>query len=132
MQILFFYLSPRKIKSTDKIIWLFLRRRKAFYMKQIWDEWINNLHTYKYLHTLYCIFIRFISMKISQSLLASKDGSKFWWLPWFPAQNNSCVNICNTVYIPNCSHSKMEGRSSNNSHNVTYKYSISVYANACS
>ena len=22
----------------------------------------------------------------------------FWWLPWFPAQNNTCVNICNTVY----------------------------------
>ena len=50
MQILFFYMSPRKIKSIDKMIWLFLRRRKAFYMKQIWDEWINNIHTY-YLHT---------------------------------------------------------------------------------
>ena len=36
-------------------------------------------------------------MKISQSLLSRKDWSKCWWLPWFPAQNNSCVNICNTV-----------------------------------
>ena len=41
----------------------------------------------------------FIPMKISQSVLSSKDGSKFWWLSWFPAQNNSCINICNTVYI---------------------------------
>ena len=26
-----------------------------------------------------------IPMKISQHLLGSKGGSKFWWLPWFPA-----------------------------------------------
>ena len=39
----------------------------------------------------------FIPMKIRQSVLSSKDGSKFWWLPWPSAQNNSCVNICNTV-----------------------------------
>ena len=45
------------------------------------------------------IFFCFIPMKISQSFLGSKDGSKFWWLPWFLAQNNSCVNICNTVYL---------------------------------
>ena len=25
---------------------------------------------------------------------------KFWWLPWFSAQNNTCLNICNTVYVP--------------------------------
>ena len=41
----------------------------------------------------------FIPRKISQSFFGSKDGSKFLWLPWFSAQNNSCVNICNTVYI---------------------------------
>ena len=28
-------------------------------------------------------------MKTSQSLLVSKDVSKFWWLPWFPAKNHS-------------------------------------------
>ena len=37
--------------------------------------------------------------KISQHLQDSKDGSKFWWLPRFPAQTNTCVNLCNTVYI---------------------------------
>ena len=30
------------------------------------------------------------------SWVASK-GSKIWWLLWFPAQNNSCLNICNTA-----------------------------------
>ena len=34
-------------------------------------------------------FFCFIPMKTSQSLLVSKDGSKFWWLPWFPAKNHS-------------------------------------------
>ena len=34
-------------------------------------------------------FFCFFSMKISQSLLVSKDGSKFWLLLWFPAKNHS-------------------------------------------
>ena len=25
--------------------------------------------------------------------------SKFWWLLWFPAQIDTCLKICNTVYI---------------------------------
>ena len=29
----------------------------------------------------------------------TKDGSKFWWLLWFSALNNTCLNICNTVYV---------------------------------
>ena len=33
--------------------------------------------------------ICFIPMKISQTYFAIKDGSKFWWLPWFPAKNHS-------------------------------------------
>jgi hypothetical protein len=41
----------------------------------------------------------FITMKMSHSFLSSKDGSKSWWLPWCPAQTNSCLNICNTVYV---------------------------------
>ena len=28
----------------------------------------------------------FLPMKISQSYLDIKDGSKFWWLPWFTAK----------------------------------------------
>ena len=41
-------------------------------------------------------FFCFIPMKTCQSLLVSKDFSKFWWLPWFPAPNSTCLNICNT------------------------------------
>ena len=29
--------------------------------------------------------------KISQSFLGSKDGSKFWWFPWFPENSLLCV-----------------------------------------
>ena len=45
------------------------------------------------------IFFCFIPMETCQSLLVSKDFSKFWWLPWFPAPNSTCLNICNTVYM---------------------------------
>ena len=24
---------------------------------------------------------------------------RFWWLPWVPAQNNTCLKICNTVDV---------------------------------
>ena len=44
-------------------------------------------------------FFCFIPMKTCQSLLVSKDFSKFWWLPWFPATNNTYLKICNTVHI---------------------------------
>ena len=33
-------------------------------------------------------------MNISQSFFVSKDGSKFWW----SVQNDTFINICNTVY----------------------------------
>ena len=36
------------------------------------------------------------------AMSTAKDGSKFWWLPWFPAQNNTCAKICNTVYSMDC------------------------------
>ena len=44
-------------------------------------------------------FFFFISMKISQHFLGSKDVSNFRWLLWFLAQNNICAKICNTVYM---------------------------------
>ena len=27
-----------------------------------------------------------------------------WWLTWFLAQNNTCIKICNTVYMYCCEH----------------------------
>ena len=32
-------------------------------------------------------FFCFILIKISQNLWGTKDFSKFWWLPWFPAKS---------------------------------------------
>ena len=49
-------------------------------------------------------FFASVPMKISQNFMGSKDGSKLWWLPWFLAQNNTCVKICNTVYMYCCEH----------------------------
>ena len=39
-------------------------------------------------------------MKISQSFLGSKDGSKFWWLPWFLANSLLFVILRYLVYLP--------------------------------
>ena len=33
-------------------------------------------------------------MKSSQRFLDSKDGSKFWWLPWFPAHEVLDEHLC--------------------------------------
>ena len=42
-------------------------------------------------------------MKISQSFLVSKDGSKFWWFPWFPAVFYPGQTLCSRVYVcANC------------------------------
>ena len=27
------------------------------------------------------------------------DGTQFWWLLRFPAKKNTCLNICNTMYL---------------------------------
>ena len=43
------------------------------------------------------VFFLLNPIKSSQRFSANKDGSKFWWLSWFPVQNNTCVKICNTV-----------------------------------
>ena len=52
----------------------------------------------RFLSRTFWIYFCFIPMNISQSFLDTKDGLKFWWLPWFPAQSNTCTKICNTVY----------------------------------
>ena len=43
-------------------------------------------------------FFCLIFMKTSQSLLVSKDGSKFWCLSWFPAKNHSPQTFQPGVY----------------------------------
>ena len=38
-------------------------------------------------------------MKSSQSFLGSKDGSKFWWLTWFPPHEVLGQHLCTGLYI---------------------------------
>ena len=49
------------------------------------------------------IFFCFIPMKISQTFLGIKDGSKFWGLPLFPAKNNPILVLWRIV-LKNCRH----------------------------
>ena len=46
----------------------------------------------------------FWKMKISQRFCGSKDGSKFWWFPWFPKNSLLCVILRYTVYMRNFDH----------------------------
>ena len=43
-------------------------------------------------------FFLFHPHENQSKFLGYQGWVKFWWLPWFPAQNNTCVNISNTVY----------------------------------
>ena len=91
-----------------KINWQFCEKLKSFLLRT--QEYVGMDQSLKYwelkvLKNFFELTIMekkifcFIPMKISQSFLCSQDGSKFWWLPWFPAQNNTCSKICNTVYV---------------------------------
>ena len=72
-----------------KFLWNFLAVLKipVFLDWQIWKKKKNR---------------GFIHMKISKSFFPSKNGSKYWWLTWFQAQNNRCLKIFNTVYRDLC------------------------------
>ena len=77
--------------KVDKVNWLWLG----------WPQWPQQPHFIKKCmanskRSTILNFFYFIPMKISQHLMGSKDRSKFWWSLWFPAQNNTCLNICNT------------------------------------
>ena len=53
-----------------------------------------------YLVTL-CDLVTFFSE--TKSVTKSRvHCTQFWWLPWFPAQNNTCANIWNTEYSSGC------------------------------
>ena len=67
------------IKFEGKVV-RFLRQMLHFLSRPFW--------------ILFC----FISMKISQRFLDIKNGSNFWWLPWFPAKNHSPQTFQPPVY----------------------------------
>ena len=82
----FWYPPPPCLQSTKKLQslqgdgairpcgWLVCRCTAG----PLWAAWTWPLWKL-YFKILFC----FIPMKSSQSFLASKDGSKFWWLHWF-------------------------------------------------
>ena len=69
--------------------------------KKYWElaELENELFLVCHFQFFFQKKICFIPIRTCQSLLVSKDFSKFWWLPWFPAPNSTCLKICNTVYM---------------------------------
>ena len=46
------------------------------------------------------MFFCFILILKGQNFMASKVGSEFWWLPWFPAVFYPGQTFCTRVYIP--------------------------------
>ena len=89
------YVEPNQCPLHQFILLKFSRKNI-----ESWRNWkIQFFWVLPFWFFFQFFFYCFIPMKISQRFLGSKDGSKFWWLPWFPAQNNTCAKICNTVYI---------------------------------
>ena len=65
-----------------------------------WRSWKTQFFWVGHFDFFFWIFaFCFISMKKSQSLLFSKDGSKFWWLPLFPAHEVLGQHLCTRLYI---------------------------------
>ena len=44
-------------------------------------------------------FVCFIHIKICHKSWGSMNGTQFLWLSWFPAKNQVCLYLCNTVYL---------------------------------
>ena len=62
-----------------------------------WRFWKTQL--FSVIHFSNNFFFCFIPMKISPNLYGRKEGSKFWWFPWFPENSLLCVILRCTVYI---------------------------------
>ena len=78
--------------NDEKPCGIFSSKHVTYYMlctSGQFQQMLNNFTSFEF-----CMLIFFLN---SESFLASKDGSKFWWLLWFLAQNNPWVNIFNTV-----------------------------------
>ena len=45
-----------------------------------------------------CFFASFVWISIRQRFLDIKDGTKFWWSPWFPAKNHPPQTFQPQVY----------------------------------
>ena len=100
---------------TNKLWLVFMRmkqKKKIFWKKKSKSKWPtqkkvifqNELFLSRPFFIFFFqknIFFCLILMKTSQSLLVSKDGSKFWCLSWFPAKNHSPQTFQPGVYVKN-------------------------------
>ena len=59
---------------------------------------ITKISTHPCYLNYFLWFFCFIPMNFSQSILGSKDGSKFWCLHWFPAKNHPGQTFLSWVY----------------------------------
>ena len=66
---LFYRPKDQALKFSRKILRIGGIEKLSFFESAILESFLKNKH-----------FFCFIPMKISQSFLGSKDGSKFWWL----------------------------------------------------
>ena len=65
-----------------------------------WQSWKSQFFFESAILEIFLkVFFCFIPMKISQSVISSKDGLKFWWLPWFPVNTLLFLILGYTVYV---------------------------------
>ena len=84
------------------LIWIGMKRQKKIKMANTknWDFQLLQFSIFgeKMLRIelsffMSAIFFCFIPFQISHNLSDSKDGTKFWWLSWFPAISSEMINI---------------------------------------
>ena len=88
------YFEPHQCPSHQSIL-LIQGPIHEIFTKKYWE--LSELKNDLFLSRPFWIFFFktkkkkfcFIPMKISQSYFTSKNGSKCWWLLWFPAKNHS-------------------------------------------
>ena len=78
------FFNPRFCKSWDWPNLTNPRNNPRNFLFENWTFWKKSVFESAILKFVFekKNFFCFIPMKISQSCLSIKDGSKFWWLPW--------------------------------------------------
>ena len=76
-------------------------RKNEFWILEFGILWTLFESTKSQIPNSKLLFFLSSPFKSVTNLWGTMDGPQFWWLPWFPAQNNTCVNICNTMHLDN-------------------------------
>ena len=64
--------------------------------------------SHNFIYSLFCVLVLFwvyvrqifliILIQIHHKSMGTKDGMKFWWLPWFPAKIYGYIKLWETLY----------------------------------